>query len=106
MTESNTTLIGLHSEWVEQSQMRCRVRRVDGPKPRILVDVLELSPNESTHKTEAMGIARSLAVLNGAHCDPTELCDLQSDRKAVRLKDDVQVMTRARQFCWAFGVIQ
>lgn len=106
MTESNTTLIGLHSEWVGQSQMRCRVRKVDGPKPRILVDVQELSPNEITHKSAALGIARTLAVFNGAHCDATELCDLQSDRKAIRLKDNEQIVTRARQFCWAFGVIQ
>jgi hypothetical protein len=102
----NTTLIGLHSEWVGRSQMRCRLRRLNGTHPKLLIDVTELSPDIETHKTEALNVARKLAILNGAaSTDAIELFDFQSDHKAVRLKDQVEVTHRQRSTCWAFGLV-
>jgi len=104
MTQSNSTLIGLHSEWVESSEMRCSVRRGKG---RILVDVTELSPNQITHKQKALRIARKLAVLNGAIVDgATELVDVSKDRRTVRFKTDEEAIVRARQMVWAFKVVK
>jgi hypothetical protein len=101
MTQSQSTLIGLHSEWVGQSQMRVRIRRIDGPHSKLLVDVTELT-SDRTSKRRSLDTAKKYAQLNGASKSFTELCDFQTDRKAIRLNGDEQKPTHVRLVTWSF----
>ena len=101
MTQSQSTLIGLHSTWVGQSQMRVRVRRIDGTHSKLLVDVTELTSGR-TSKRRSLETAKKYAQLNGAGKAYSELCDFSTDRKAIRLNEDAPSLTHVRLVTWSF----
>lgn len=106
MTLGESILIGLNSEWVDQSEMRVRTRRItqeSGTLERIMVDVIEMTEGD-TSLIRSLDIARKYAALNGASdAGVFQVCDLQTDRKVIRLNDD-RTDVHVRMVCWAFGM--
>lgn len=92
----------LDSEWIGDSNMRVRVREINGTRRVILVDVIELSP-KTTSKARALKIARKFARLHSiVSGDAVMISDIGYDKKGVRLSDGAKVLTHVRATTWYF----
>jgi hypothetical protein len=102
--EKECNIIGLHSEWIGGSELRVRTRSF-GSKNRIMIDVLELSPKE-TSKARATKVARAAAKLVGASADYIIVAEYETCKFSQRLDSDKVYRTKVRHTTFAFGGIE
>lgn len=103
--ESET--IGLFSRWVDDSQVRVRVRTI-GKGEKIIVDLFVLTPHESTEvpRTKLNRIATNSAIVHGAaSADYCVIYDYDTARKSTRLDGSITA-TDIRDMSYVFqGVV-
>jgi hypothetical protein len=98
-------LLGLHSEWVGDSQMRLRVRKL-GKTDKVIVDVTELSHKRICRPGTALRVARNFVRQFGVvSVDATMLRDTRHDKQATTL-DGKKVLVKIRQSSFVFQVAQ
>lgn len=105
--DKDCNILSLHSEWVDDSEMRIRVRHF-GKKNRIMVDVTELSPKH-TSKQRALKVARDAARKVGVpSVDCIPVSDFEFVRKSCKLDENfTPTRTTVRQMTFAFdGIVK
>ena len=102
--EKDCNIIGLHSEWIGGSELRVRTRHF-GKKNRIMIDVQELSPKE-TSRQRATKVARDAARRVGASADYIVIAEYETLRLSQRLDSDKVYRTKVRNTTFAFDGIE
>ena|ERR1700759_121934 len=102
MADNDSQLVALHSEWIGDSYMRVRTRRV-AKLDKLIVDVWEMTQEgHRTSKARARKVAREAAQKAGSpSIDYCVLLDFETDRKASRFTGEL-VIVKIRQTSFAF----
>lgn len=105
LTPKKDDLLGLHTEWIGDSQFRITTRRV-GNSTTIIVDVTELTYGRMGRANTALRLARNQArKVGAASVDTIKLCDFRADRKATVLDGSVQLV-KIRQCSFSFKGVE
>ena len=103
--DKDSNILELHSEWIGGSEMRIRVRHF-GNKNRIMIDVTELSPKQ-TSRQRATKVARDAARRVGAaSTDYIIVAEYETFRLSQRLDSEQVFKTRVRNTTFAFEGIE
>lgn len=103
ITNHESRLIGLHSEWIEKSQMRIQTRKLEDTN-KIVVEVWELTYGK-TSKARSLSCARKAARNHPiVSVDCVQLTDVEIDKKVSDLTGQ-QHRLRIRQSAYVFSLV-
>lgn len=99
-------IVGLSSHWIEDSNVRVRVRTTK-KDVKIMVDIMELSPEGcEVERTKLNALAIAAAIYHGAAS--TDFCvirDYLTSRKAMRV-DGTMTYTNIREKSYVFRGVE